>query len=423
MTASEKIRIDVIAVPFSGHLYPLLEVMTPLLQNERYSIRFITGVQKIKTVEALGFYSFPLFPEHPTIMEDIANTETQAKLTEMYQQLKQNVTLVPKAVQQIEHALIENQTDIVIADFISVPAGVVCERLAIPWITTIPTPFALETKDGTPSYIGGWRSKSGSLYHLRDFFGRKLVRTVKKGFFFLIRKEASALGITLYNDKGEEAIYSPLSILGMGMEELEVSRTFPKQFKWIGPCCDSPEKEEIMILDKTAFRQTILVTLGTHLLWGKKAMKKQLLEIAAHFPEYLFVLSLGDSKRADEHEKIGENVYQYGYIPYSRNMAQFDYVIHHGGAGILYNCIKYQKPALILPHDYDQFDYAVRAEHAGIAMTTKKKKTKQVIGKLRELLQKSEWPELERLGKQFSNYNPSQVVDEEIQRLMKMVRK
>lgn len=423
MTTSKKIKIDVVSVPFSGHIYPLLEVMMPLLKSNRYSIRFITGVQKIETVEQLGFSSVSLFPDAPTIMEDIANTEEQAKLREMYQQLKQNVTLIPKAVEQIEEALRDNQTDIVIADFISVPAGIVCNRLGIPWITTIPTPFALETKAGTPSYLGGWRTKTGFLYRVRDRIGRKLVRLVKRGFFFLIRKEAAALGVTLYNARQEEAIYSPYSILGMGMMELEFPRTFPEQFRWIGPCCHSAETEALIIPEKSAFRQTILVTLGTHLLWGKEAMRQLLLEIAAHFPDYLFVFSIGDSQKSEEHQKIAKNVYQYGYVPYSSNMAQFDYVIHHGGAGILYNCIKHQKPALILPHDYDQFDYAVRAEQAGIAVTTKKKNPKQLIKKLNELVQKQEWPELVRLSKQFSDYEPSKAMDEEIQRLIKRMEK
>jgi glyoxylase-like metal-dependent hydrolase (beta-lactamase superfamily II) len=39
-------------------------------------------------------------------------------------------------------------------------------------------------------------------------------------------------------------------------------------------------------------------------------------------------------------------------------------VVHHGGAGITYAAIRAGVPAVVLPQDYDQFDYAARI-HAG----------------------------------------------------------
>jgi len=51
------------------------------------------------------------------------------------------------------------------------------------------------------------------------------------------------------------------------------------------------------------------------------------------------------------------NLHIYHYLDYDEILPKIDYVIHHGGAGILYSCIKYNKPAVIVPPDYDQFDY------------------------------------------------------------------
>lgn len=423
MTTSRKIKIDVISVPFSGHLYPLIELLTPFIGNEKYDIRFITGVQKIPIIEQSGFVGYPLFADQPTIMEDIANTETQVKLLEMYQQLKQNIGIVPEAIKQIEETVRQRETDLVIADFISVPAGIVSTRLTIPWITTIPTPFALETRDGTPSYLGGWSNKTGFWFRWRDYLGRKLVRFCKKMFFFLIRKSAKKLDITLYNEQGEENIYSPFSILGIGMKELEFPRTFPTQYKWLGPCCFSPEREQIVIPDKDQFQKVVFVTIGTHLLWGKASLAEKIVEVAASFPEVLFIISLGDVQKGTDYQLLKRNVYQYGYIPYSKNLAQFDYVIHHGGAGILYNCIYYQKPALILPHDYDQFDYAARAQACGIGIVAKKRTTNHLVLKLKQLFQKKEWQQLKELNQQFNKYEPSKILEAEIKRLMNEVDK
>jgi UDP:flavonoid glycosyltransferase YjiC (YdhE family) len=43
-------------------------------------------------------------------------------------------------------------------------------------------------------------------------------------------------------------------------------------------------------------------------------------------------------------------------------------VLHHGGAGVMWECLRAGVPALVLPHDYDQFDHAARLAAAGVAL-------------------------------------------------------
>lgn len=42
----KRIKIDVVVVPLSGHLYPTMNLLTPLLNNPQYEIRLFTGPQK-----------------------------------------------------------------------------------------------------------------------------------------------------------------------------------------------------------------------------------------------------------------------------------------------------------------------------------------------------------------------------------------
>ncbi len=95
-----------------------------------------------------------------------------------------------------------------------------------------------------------------------------------------------------------------------------------------------------------------------------------------------------------------------------------DYVIHHGGAGIFYQCIIYGKPALILPHDYDQFDYAVRGVEAGVAFTAKRDNSKEIGQAFDRLLAKENWPELENLCQVAQSYHPTEILESEIHRLL-----
>ena len=83
-----------------------------------------------------------------------------------------------------------------------------------------------------------------------------------------------------------------------------------------------------------------------------------------------------------------------------------------------YQCIIYGKPALILPHDYDQYDYAVRGLEAGIALTAKREDT-EVIGRaFDELLARDDWSDLNKLSRVAQDYQPTEILKNEIYRLL-----
>ena len=93
--------------------------------------------------------------------------------------------------------------------------------------------------------------------------------------------------------------------------------------------------------------------------------------------------------------KIKENMVMTDYLPYTGYLDSFDYVIHHGGAGITYNCIKYKKPSLVVPQDYDQFDFAARIEYFETGIKAENiNDTEDITQKLNILFNKEKWGEL-----------------------------
>jgi len=115
------------------------------------------------------------------------------------------------------------------------------------------------------------------------------------------------------------------------------------------------------------------------------------------YSQYLFVVSLGSYLERGKEIIKKNNLHIYHYLDYDEILPKIDYVIHHGGAGILYSCIKYNKPAVIIPHDYDQFDYAVRAELSEIGFSANLKSRKSVIDAVGKMLNKKEWKKLEKM--------------------------
>ena len=423
MTGLEKvIKIDVISVPFSGHLFPTLTLVKPLLEDSRFQIRVITGLQKKALVEQVGFDCLALFPDRTTVMEDIANTSKQANLFIMYQQLMANSRLVPEVFDEINRIWdSEGSPDLVIADFVAAPAGMLADRLGIPWITTIPSPVAIESRTTTPAYLGGWKPHQGTFYKWRDALGRRVIRLAKKVGLAMVKKNLDTLeDFKLYRKDGTEAIYSPYSILALGMKELEFRDDFPPQLKWVGYRClsfDRLPQEQKQYL--TSSKKRVFVTCGTHLKWEKERMVELTKILSARHPDYVFYVTLGDSGGLENPPRIlSENLLIFDYLPYSDVLDQMDFAIHHAGAGILMGCIEQGIPSLILPQDYDQFDNAVRAELFQIGLVSRKKTESEVLRLFNELVSQEDWSHLKALAQTSKTYQPTEILYQEIGRLL-----
>ena len=416
----KKIKIDVVVLPLSGHLYPTLNLLAPLLQNPQYEIRLLTGPQKKAVAEAVGFQVLPILEGHVKEFEKAANNKEQLGIISAYRQLSASLDLINLVSNQLIQEWTNHRPDIVIVDFITLSGGLVAEQMGIPWITTMATQFAIETTEGPPCFFGGMGAPQNSWQVLEQFLGRKITRLGKRIVTFLLRDRLRRYHFKLYNQKGQETIYSPYSILGIGMKEVELKKGFPEHYCWVGPFGASVEAVEDYPLDLSAFpnRKKVLVTCGTQLAWAKDNLIYQTKQLAKVHPDFHFFVTRGVGGQPFKCENLMENLSVVSYLPYKEYIPQMDYVIHHGGAGIFYQCIIYGKPSLILPHDYDQFDYAVRGVEASVAFSAKRDNSKAIGQAFEELLAKENWPELETLRQAAQSYHPTEMLEREIHRLL-----
>jgi len=416
----KKIKIDVVAVPLSGHLYPTMNLLAPLLQNPQYEIRLLTGPQKQSVAEVVGFQVLPILEGHVKEFEKAANNKEQLGIISAYRQLSASLDLINLVSDQLTQEWTNHRPDIVIVDFITLSGGLVAEQMGIPWITTMATQFAIETTEGPPCFFGGMGTPQNSWQVLAQFVGRKTTRLGKRIVTFLLRDRLRRYHFKLYNQKGQETIYSPYSILGIGMKEVELKKGFPEHYRWVGPFGASVEAVEDYPLDLSLFagRKKVLVSCGTQLEWAKDNLIFQAKQLAKAHPDFHFFVTLGVGGEPFQCENLMENLSVVSYLPYKEYIPQMDYVIHHGGAGIFYQCIIYGKPALILPHDYDQFDYAVRGVEAGVALTANKEDTRAIGLAFEKLIAKEDWSELEILRQAAQSYHPTEILESEIHRLL-----
>lgn len=369
-------RLLLAAPPFAGHLYPLIAIAKRL--RAHHAVTFATGPAQLPLLAELGFAAHPILNNDPTAFERIANTDRAVghNPLRLVGQLRQNLAVLPQAQAELAALIDRHQIELVMADFTAPVAGWAAQRAGIAWITTTPTPFAIETHRATPSYCGGWSPPRTSLGQARDAAGRAGVRGLKTLVGKVFAAELARLGTAVYRRDGSEAVYSPERILGLGSPELEFERDWPPQLRLIGPITESPQESPAAVIAASSARR-VLVTLGTHLWWAKDDLLPAVAALSARRPELEFVVTFGGrppkgSAQVPDHppspRQIGERIWAYDYLAYDTALAEFSAVIHHGGAGISYSTLRAGLPALVWPHDYDQPDFAARLVHANAAL-------------------------------------------------------
>lgn len=353
-------RVDVVSVPFAGHLFPLLDLAQHAQSRGIAEVRVLSTEESSEAAGMMRLAFHPLLPGRGHKVREIAESMSQVGSNpfRLFGQLQQNLALLGDVRDELMTLWRRDPPQLVVADFVVPIAGVVARELGIPWWTTLPSPCVLETGDGTPAYLGGWAPRPGAYGQVRDFCGRKLVRFFKRSVAFLARGQLRRLGFSgLYREDGSEAIYSPECILALGIEAFEFPRHWPGHVRFIGPLTASPPfpfQEPVFVPGK----RHILVTLGTHLWWAKDRAAAVLRPLARSMPDCVFHFTRGTASHAAP--QFDGNLHHYDFIPYDPYIGRYDAAIVHGGTGIVYSCLKSATPMLVWPHDYDQFDHAAR---------------------------------------------------------------
>jgi MGT family glycosyltransferase len=359
--------IDFVAPPFAGHLYPILELAKRLHERGVATPRIFSTSDVADTIRRCGLEPIDILPGRADEVWAIANTESRAGFNPLllYRQFRANMALMQDVATQLRRAWNERRPSLVIADFTVPIAGLLARELGIPWWTSMPSPCALESRTGTPSYLGGWAPSSSPLTRARDAAGRLVIRSFKRGVARLFRDELRALHLkSIYRSNGSEAAYSDECILGLGMKELEFERDWPESFHFVGPLTAAPPLPHPSVTFD--HRPTILVTLGTHLPWAREQAESLISKVASQMADCAFHFAQGQP--GSQSVEVRGNVTHYGFVPYDHTLERYAAAIVHGGTGITYACIENAVPMLVWPHDYDQFDHAARIVHRGLGL-------------------------------------------------------
>ena len=378
-------RIDFVAPPFAGHLFPLLDLASHLQAQGLTGLRVLSTEDAGEAIRLCGLTSVALLPGLQEQVWAIANVNQRVGFhpLRLYRQFRSNLALMARLRGQLRELWRSDRPRLVIGDFTIPAAGLLAQDLGIPWWTSLPSPCVLETRTGVPSYLGGWRPRNDLFGLAHDALGRKLIRLFKRGIGALFARELRALSVCgVYREDGSELIYSPECILALGMREFELERDWPPALRFIGPLTAAPPYGHAEP-DFPPGKRCVLVSLGTHLHWARRQAAALVSEVARMMPDCVFHFTFG--KPGSSWSERRENVYHYGFLPYDQYLSRYDAALIHGGAGITYSCIRAGVPMLVWPHDYDQYDHAVRIVERGLGLRLQPRRA-AVVRDLRLLL-------------------------------------
>ncbi len=376
MRARHELRIAWVAPPFAGHLFPQLALARVLKERGFVNQVVYTTEGARDKLALLGLEHGVLLPGRDREVFEIANTvrPVAGSVRGMLRQLRANLVLCEELVAELRRAWSAQPPDVVIADFTLPVAGHLAQSMGRVWWTTTPSPCAIETRTGTPSYLGGWRDHGRWWSRLRDRIGNRCVRTAKRLIAYTVRRELAALGVSaVHRPDGTEVVYSPHLILALGAREFELPRSdWPSALEFIGPVFEPIHcAESSAVSDFGSGRKLVLVSLGTHLYWAKAAGLELAVALARARPEWAVHYTLGRAGLGEAPVQLAQRVLPpnlsiVDFIPYDERLARYHLAVVHGGTGVTYACLVQGVPLAVWPKDYDQFDHAVRIERLGV---------------------------------------------------------
>ena len=388
------IKIDFVAMPLAGHVFPQLQLAKYAQSQGMNRLRFYSCPNMRRAVESAGIEFQTILADREAEVLDLAAHHEQImdSFAELFSVVDKALGIQEQFSNELRNYWQADRPDLVVVDFLAPFAGVVADELGIPWWTAITVPTAIETKSGTPSFLGGLTPPKTFLGRWRDALGRAFIRFLKKFAFFWFRKKIEPLGLTsVYREDGTERMYSNDVILGFGIGELEFEDSgLPKAWHWIGPCLERP------VLDHHApyyepGKKHILVAPGTQVRWAKERAENIVREVARHMPEcnFHFVLNVLNDPELREPRK-DENLHEYGYIPFTpESFRNYDAIINMGGIGIMYTAILAGVPQLMLPQSFEQLDCAARIYVSGLGLRSRGTPD-SIVAEIKKLL-KNDW--------------------------------
>ena len=362
-------RFMVTAMPFTGHVMPMLAVAETLVERG-HEVRMYTGAAFRDAVEDIGagfvgWRSAPDFDEHdlPATFPRLVGKRGVAQLLTNVVDLF--IETASWQVADLEREWRQTPWDVHVAEESSIAPRLFAERTGCAWATITVLPPYLGSRQGPPSGMGlvpgmgpVLRARDATLRRVAPLLGRPLQRPMAR--------QRAALGLAPTTQTFNEAIFSPQLILASGVPALDFARKDrPERLHWVGALYRAT-RQSMDLPDwwtELAGRRVVVVTQGTFNIDPADL----LLPAVAGLGEVddLVVAVTGVRGQDTLPAPVPSNVRVAGYLPFDLLLPSADVVVTNGGWGGTLRALAHGIPLVLAGADLDKPEVAARVEWAG----------------------------------------------------------
>jgi UDP:flavonoid glycosyltransferase YjiC (YdhE family) len=352
-----------------GDLHPCLALAIGLRQRGHRPVIASTALYRAK-VEALGFEFHSLRPD--TGAQD---PETMRILMDMRRGpefLLRRLILPAIRDTYADLAAVATGADLLIAGEIVFAAPLVAEKLGIPWVSAILSPFSFfSAHDPSVSPLApsmGFLYRAGSPLHR---FFLKMGRLATHPWWAPVRHLRRELGLgkarnPIFYDK-----FSPDLTLALFSKELaRPQEDWPAKTLQTGfVFYDGGESQDDLSPGMKSFlregEKPIVFTLGSSAVHDPRTFFDESVEAARILGRRAIFLTGENPAPAG----IASDAFAAPYAPFSKLFPEAAVVVHQGGVGTTAHSLLAGRPALIMPCGFDQPDNAARVQRLGAGLT------------------------------------------------------
>ncbi len=362
-------RVLLSAMPFTGHVTPLLAVAAALVARG-HDVRFYTGGAFRSKIDATGARFVPWQQASDFDENDIAATFPRLVGKKGLKQLLINVAdcfigTAPGQVVDLAAEWEREPWDVLAADEMSIGAVLFSERGRMPWVTVAVLPLNLPGPAGPPSGMG-LVPGTNVVTRTRDAALRALVPLVSRPLRVPLADARRAVGLEPSGVTMDELVFSHELIVASGAPLLDYERPDrPAHLHFIGelrPATSHAADLPPWWSDLDG-RTVVLVTQGTANIDPDDLIRPTLEALADS--DALVVATTGIPGRDELPFSVPANARVAGFIPYDRLLPHVDIVITNGGWGGTLGALAHGIPLIIAGGDLDKPEIAARVAWSG----------------------------------------------------------
>jgi rhamnosyltransferase subunit B len=414
-------KIVIATIGSLGDLHPCLAVGQELLRRGG-KVTIATTPYYKQRVEALGITFRSMRPDwNPTDPKLIRSSEDlQRGLEVLYREM-----LLPELRNTYKDLLaVADGADLLVAGELVYAAPLVAEKVGLPWVSLILSPFSFFSCIDPPVTVN-----LPALLHLRKAgplvyrSGLNLGRLATRHWSNPVRRLRRDEGLRCNCDPVFRDKFSPDLVLAL------FSRWFaPKQSDW-PPQTAQPG----FVHFETPEDSKTLSRLSEFLASGPAPVVFTQGSTAVHNPGDFYQISTKAAKRLGVRvvllgtttipEQDSDDVLALPYVAYSQIFPHAAVNVHQGGSGTTGEALRAGRPMLIVPYGWDQPDNAARIERLGVGLHIPRSKysVESAAAALQSLLQHPPFSTRStELGSRLSDENGLRVACDSIESVVQV---